>query len=106
MSVNVKRRVHYQYKKLAEEFDNFIQNKGLNVYKPFQLVPLKMPDPRESLNRQAKDSITYVGLEATDPVPKKKRKGKKPNVESDEEVEWGADEYSNDKQDLVILNII
>ena len=110
----VTKRVNYQYGRLAEEFDDFVKNRNLCMYKARELVPLILPAPRESLNRDAKDSITYVGLAATEPDPKKKKKGKMLLVKSDEvesEVEWGDDEWKDDEweenpdntQDMVIL---
>ena len=112
----VRRKVNHQYGRLAEEFDDFVKNRNLCMYKARELVPLILPAPRESLNRDAKDSITYVGLAATEPDPKKKKKGKMLLVKSDEvesEVEWGDDEWKDDEweenpdntQDMVILAI-
>ena len=116
IKAKVTKRVNYQYGRLAEEFDDFVKNRNLCMYKARELVPLNLPAPRESLNRDAKDSITYVGLAATEPDPKKKKKGKMLLVKSDEvesEVEWGDDEWKDDEweenpdntQDMVILAI-
>ena len=111
----VRRKVNHQYGRLAEEFDDFVKNRNLCMYKPKELVPLNLPAPKESLNRDANDSITYVGLAATEPDPKKKKKGKMLLVKSDEvesEVEWGDEwmddeweENPDDTQDMVILAI-
>jgi len=66
---NVNKKVHRQFANLAREFDDFIKNKGIYFYKAKELTPVELPFPRKILPRNAKDSITYIGLGATTDEP-------------------------------------
>ena len=76
---SVNKRVLRQFTNLAKEFDDFVKNKGIYLYKARELTPIELPEPREPLPRNAKDEITYVNLAATDPDTKRK-KGRKDKV--------------------------
>ena len=74
---SVNKRFLRQYANLAREFDDFVINRGIYLYKAKELIPIVQPEPRDLLPRNAKDSITYVGLAATDSEPRKRKKGSK-----------------------------
>ena len=90
-----KKKIHYRFKALLEEFQEYITNKRNNIPDTILYTPYTPPKPtRESLGRLAKDQALliiegYAGTaSSSNPDGKKRKRGKKENAdgsgESDE----------------------
>jgi len=79
---NFNEKVHRQYANLVREFDDFVKNKAIYLYKAKELTPIELLSPREILLRDTKDSIAYIGLGSTTDEPRNRKKvGKKKNLQ-------------------------